>query len=211
MLFAQEPPVPTYHSKLWRCKIKSVTLPPLSRDTGIISVSAKRGTALGWHFCRYEKRNFTSTDKCAIAADNHRHRFRQRLLAVGTGHGGRAARHADVVVSPYALPSITLGAVAVFTVLGTWATGRLMPFWGDDPSRVVVDEMVGVWLPLVVTPAGNVWLALLSFALFRFFDILKPLGIRAIDRQKGAFFVMADDLLAGVYSLVIVLIVRWAL
>jgi len=118
---------------------------------------------------------------------------------------------ASLFVSPYALPYITLGAVAVFTVLGTWATGRLMPFWGDDPSRVVVDEMVGVWLPLVVTPAGNVWLALLSFALFRFFDILKPLGIRAIDRQKGAFFVMADDLLAGVYSLVIVLIVRWAL
>lgn len=118
---------------------------------------------------------------------------------------------ASFLIPADALPYVTLAAVAVFTVLGTWATARLMPFWGDDPSRVVVDEMVGVWLPLVVTPAGNVWLALLSFVLFRFFDILKPLGIRTIDRKRGAFYVMADDLVAGIYSLVIVLIVRWAI
>lgn len=117
----------------------------------------------------------------------------------------------SLCVSPDVLPYLTLGAVAVFTAMGTWATGRLMPYWGDDPSRVVVDEMVGVWLPLTVTPAGDIWLALLSFVLFRFFDILKPFGIKALDRQKGAFFVMADDLLAGVYSLIVVLIVRWAL
>lgn len=118
---------------------------------------------------------------------------------------------ASFLIPADALPWITLAAVAVFTALGTWATARLMPFWGDDPSRVVVDEMVGVWLPLVVTPVGNVWLALLSFVLFRFFDILKPLGIRAIDRKRGAFYVMADDLVAGIYSLVIVLIVRWTI
>lgn len=114
-------------------------------------------------------------------------------------------------VSPTLLPYITLAAIVLFTAIGTWSTDRLMPYWGDDPSRVVVDEMVGVWTPLLVTPAGDLWLALLSFVLFRFFDILKPLGIRAIDRHKGAFFVMADDLLAGVYSLIIVLIVRWTI
>jgi len=118
---------------------------------------------------------------------------------------------ASQLVSPTLLPFVTLGATVVFTALGTWATARLRPFWGDDPSRIVVDEMVGVWMPLAVTPAGSLWLAVLSFALFRFFDILKPLGIRALDRQKGAFFVMADDLLAGIYSLFIVLIVRWLL
>lgn len=118
---------------------------------------------------------------------------------------------ASTLVPQALLPYVTLGAVAVFTMLGIWATARLMPFWGDDPSRVVVDEMVGVWLPLVVTPAKNLWLVLLSFVLFRFFDILKPLGIRELDRHRGAFFVMADDLLAGIYSLIIVLIVRWAL
>lgn len=90
--------------------------------------------------------------------------------------------------------------IVLFTLLGTWATSQLMPYWGDDPKRVVVDEMVGVWIPLLL--ATNWWSALLALLLFRFFDIVKPLGIRSLDRRKGAFWVMADDLLAGVYSAV---------
>ena len=102
------------------------------------------------------------------------------------------------VLSPLWLTAVTAVLIAVFTVLGTWATSRLMPFWGDDPSRVVVDEMVGVWIPLLL--ASTWWQALAALVLFRFFDILKPLGIRSLDRRRGAFWVMADDLLAGLYS-----------
>lgn len=103
----------------------------------------------------------------------------------------------------------TLLLIVLFTALGTWATAKLMPFWGEDPKRVVVDEMVGVWIPLVVAPATDWCYALAAFVLFRFFDILKPLGIRAIDRKEGAFYVMADDIAAGIYSLAILCIVRW--
>lgn len=88
--------------------------------------------------------------------------------------------------------------IVAFTAIGTWATSRLQPYWGDDPSRVVVDEMVGVWIPLLV--ASNWREGMLALVLFRFFDIVKPLGIRALDRKQGAFWVMADDLLAGVYA-----------
>ena len=84
-----------------------------------------------------------------------------------------------------------------------------MPYWGEDPSKVVIDEMIGVWIPFLVSPAMSVEYALLSLFLFRFFDILKPLGIRALDKKHGAFWVMADDILAGIYSLFIVLIIRW--
>ena len=52
-----------------------------------------------------------------------------------------------------ALMGLTFVLVVVLTALGTWATARLTPFWGDDPSRVVVDEMVGVWTPLLVVTA----------------------------------------------------------
>ena len=99
---------------------------------------------------------------------------------------------------------VTLLLIVVFTALGTWATARLEPYWGEDPSRVVVDEMVGVWIPLLL--AGNEahnkwWMAVLALVLFRFFDIVKPLGIRALDRRHGAVWVMLDDVLAGIYSL----------
>ncbi len=102
--------------------------------------------------------------------------------------------------------------VVVFTLLGTWATARLMPYWGDDPSRVVIDEVVGVWVALLM--ASDWVTAVVALLLFRVFDILKPFGIRSLDRRRGAFWVMADDLLAGVYAAVclipIYLIYLWA-
>ena len=112
--------------------------------------------------------------------------------------------------------SCTLAAIVVVTALGTWATARLMPFWGDDPSRVVVDEMVGVWIPLLACPPlteDSHWWAwcLAALVLFRFFDILKPLGIRRIDRMRGAFYVMADDIVAGLYSVALILLARCAI
>lgn len=105
--------------------------------------------------------------------------------------------------------AVTLSCIVVFTIVGTWAVRRLSPFWGSDPQKVVIDEMVGVWVPLLAVPASDIWLALASFVLFRLFDILKPFGIRTLDRRKGAFYVMADDILAGVYSLIIIVAVQW--
>lgn len=77
------------------------------------------------------------------------------------------------------------------------------PYWGEDPSRVVVDEMVGVWITLLAAPAGHVWYGLAAFVLFRFFDILKPLGIRRMEKLPGGVGVMMDDVLAGVYGFIV--------
>ena len=134
------------------------------------------------------------------------------LIGTGLGSGfwpwGPGTAGAVVATALWAVVYVLLGAssavlltvllIVAGTLAGTWATARLMPYWGDDPSRVVVDEMVGVWIPLLL--AHNWWQALLALALFRLLDIVKPLGIRALDRRRGAFWVMADDLLAGLYS-----------
>lgn len=95
-----------------------------------------------------------------------------------------------------------------FTPIGTWATARLRPYWGDDPSRVVIDEMVGVWIPLAVLHPGEYAWAVTALVLFRFFDIVKPLGIKALDRRKGAFWVMGDDILGGIYALIVLVAAR---
>ena len=120
------------------------------------------------------------------------------------------------VLSAHTLFIVTLAAVIIFTWLGTWATARLMPFWGDDPKRVVMDEMVGVWIPLLACPslqegATAWWWAIAALILFRFFDILKPLGIRCIDRKHGAFYVMLDDIVAGIYSVALILLAQWVM
>lgn len=111
----------------------------------------------------------------------------------------------------FSLSVTTLVLILVFTLLGTWATARLQPYWGEDPSRVVVDEMVGVWIPLLaVGPKEWLW-ALAALVLFRFFDIVKPLGIKKLDRMKGAFWVMGDDILGGIYALVVMVVAKYLL
>lgn len=81
-------------------------------------------------------------------------------------------------------------------------------YWGEDPSRVVIDEMVGVWIPLLVVPDGGWWYVVAAFALFRFFDIVKPLGVRRMERFRGGVGIMMDDILAGIYSAILLGIIR---
>ncbi len=121
---------------------------------------------------------------------------------------------ASVVSDSMLLSAITLVLVVLSTIVGTWAVKRLQPYWGEDPSRVVIDEMAGVWIPLALLPpfscaeTGAWWWVLAALVLFRFFDMVKPLGIRALDRKSGAFYVMADDLLGGVYAGVVLLVAK---
>lgn len=105
---------------------------------------------------------------------------------------------------------LTALLIVVFTLCGIWSANKLEPFWGEDPSRVVVDEMVGVWIALLAVPQeGGFWYPLAAFALFRLFDIIKPLGIRDMERLKGGVGVMMDDILAGVYSFILLAGFGW--
>lgn len=106
------------------------------------------------------------------------------------------------------LPILVL-LILLFTIAGVWATNRLTPYWGDDPSRVVVDEMVGTWLALMAAPAGNWGYAAGAFILFRLLDIFKPLGIRNMEQLPGGIGVMMDDILAGIYGFAILIGIRW--
>lgn len=104
---------------------------------------------------------------------------------------------------------VTVILILVFTIAGVWAADRLEPVWGEDPSRVVVDEMVGVWIALLAAPVGHVWYGLGAFVLFRLFDIFKPLGIRRMESLPGGIGVMMDDILSGIYGFILLIAVRW--
>ncbi len=80
-------------------------------------------------------------------------------------------------------------------------------YWGPDPVVACVDETVGQWISLLPVVAGVApwWEIAVSLALFRFFDIVKPLGIRAMERLPRGYGMMADDILAGLYSAAILI------
>ena len=71
-----------------------------------------------------------------------------------------------------------------------------------DPSYIVIDEVVGLWITLLFVPK-TIFLFTLGFVLFRLFDILKPSFIYSVQSLKGSFGVMLDDILAGILSLLI--------
>lgn len=113
------------------------------------------------------------------------------------------------VVSGGCLLGLTVCLIGLFTWAGIRASDVLEPYWGEDPSRIVVDEMVGVWVTLLAAPAGHVWYGLGAFVLFRLFDIFKPLGIRRMEKLPGGIGVMMDDILSGVYGFIVLILVRW--
>lgn len=94
--------------------------------------------------------------------------------------------------------------LSVSFFLGCWACHRTGYDLGvSDHSGMNWDEMVAFWLVLWLIP--QTWLAQgIAFALFRFFDILKPAPIRYFDRRlHNGFGVMWDDLLAAAYTLLV--------
>jgi len=112
----------------------------------------------------------------------------------------------SLVLPFYHLLIATALLIFLFTFLGVWSSGIMENYWGKDPSKVVIDEMVGVWIPLLAVNNENkhyLYYALAALLLFRLFDIFKPLGIRKVEAFKGGWGIMLDDILAGLYSLFI--------
>lgn len=99
-----------------------------------------------------------------------------------------------------------LVATALVSVIGTWAASRFIAATGThDDQRIVVDEVAGYLVTLLLVP--KTWVNLgLAFFLFRLFDIWKPPPVRQVDEHvMGGFGVMADDLAAGIYGMLVLL------
>ncbi len=100
-------------------------------------------------------------------------------------------------------------ASLIIFAIGTWASNQYLLHMesGEDPGEIVVDEVAGQWLTLcVLFPTWQSYLV--GFILFRTFDILKPWPISVADRKiKGGFGVMFDDMLAGLYPILVVLVI----
>jgi phosphatidylglycerophosphatase A len=115
-------------------------------------------------------------------------------------------------LSAFAFSLILVLVAGVITLLGIWAASRTERITGrKDPGKVVVDEVAGQLvslIPLSTLPivSESVWI-IVSFILFRFFDIVKPYPARRMERLHGGLGIMCDDLVAGTYAAAILTIV----
>ena len=95
-----------------------------------------------------------------------------------------------------------LAVLAAGFGIGVWAAHWVITRTGiEDPSLVVWDEYIGMWITLLMAPAGWPWMVV-AFVLFRIFDIAKPWPVSWADEKvHGGFGAMLDDVIAGVYAL----------
>ena len=107
------------------------------------------------------------------------------------------------------ISSITLiTLIVIIFVLGVYTSSIVeVKLTKKDPSIIVIDEWVGQWIALLFLPKSLLW-GLVAFGLFRIFDIWKPYPIKNLDKMHGGWGIMLDDVLAGIYALVVISALR---
>ncbi len=125
---------------------------------------------------------------------------------VASGTVGSLVTAVAIWLLPLTRPRIVV-ALAVVTVLGVWAGSRVERALGrKDPGVIVIDEVAGMLLSVVLLPLPlSIPVLVTAFLLFRLFDIWKPFPARESQALTGGMGVMVDDLIAGLYTLVLVM------
>jgi len=124
-----------------------------------------------------------------------------RLLEANATRG-----HLNLLFIFTPLLAAMLLAIVLVTVAGTWAATRAEKLMQrKDPSAVVIDEVAGQMIALLTGPfwLPTWWSVLTAFILFRLFDIWKPYPIRRFEALESGLGIMADDLVAGIYALIV--------
>lgn len=105
--------------------------------------------------------------------------------------------------------------ISFFFIYSVYAIDRFKNYFDEVDSReIVIDEFVGQSIPIITiyslityNISNFIFYTVVSFFLFRFFDIIKPYPINKIDKNiKNGFGVMLDDVVAGIYSSIVLII-----
>jgi phosphatidylglycerophosphatase A len=101
-----------------------------------------------------------------------------------------------------------LAATALVIAVGIWAGARVERAAGrKDPGVVVIDEVAGMMISVLAVPR-TVPVLVAAFVLFRVFDVVKPPPAHRLQALPGGLGIMVDDLIAGAYALLVIVVAR---
>lgn len=112
------------------------------------------------------------------------------------------------LISPIQTLHLIIATGIVFLIGIPAASESEKIFQKKDPQPCVIDEVAGQMVGLWFIP-HSLLLYIISFFLFRFFDILKPPPVRQAEKIRGGFGIMLDDILAGLYTLGLLHLIRY--
>jgi len=132
--------------------------------------------------------------------------FYSGLSPVGSGTVGSIVAAALYYFIPVLQnPVVLLSACGIVLIAGIWS-GNIIErsLQTQDPGIVVIDEVLGQWLALFsLRFVGDLRFALISFLLFRIFDVVKVPPARYFEHRSGGVGIMLDDAVAGIYACVL--------
>jgi phosphatidylglycerophosphatase A len=113
-------------------------------------------------------------------------------------------------LATHALWSALIALVGIIA-FAIWSSGKAAMMLGvKDPQVIVIDEIAGFLIANFLNQSKLSSL-ILAFILFRFFDIVKPFPARQFEKLPGGFGIVLDDIVAGVYALIVSSMLGYAL
>ena len=94
-------------------------------------------------------------------------------------------------------------AILLSFFYGNFLGSKFEKIYGKDPAEFTLDEIVGTWISLVWLPK-TIGISVTAFIIWRILDVIKPQPVRKVEKLSGGLGIMLDDVIAGLYTLLIV-------
>jgi phosphatidylglycerophosphatase A len=121
---------------------------------------------------------------------------------IASGTVGSAVALGLYLIPGFERPWIIMPVCFLVFLFGAKAAEIMEGRYGHDPGEVTIDEVLGMWISLLLLPK-SLGVAVLGFLIFRILDIVKPYPARKFDSMKGGVGIMLDDVIAGAYTNII--------
>lgn len=118
---------------------------------------------------------------------------------IASGTVGSAVGLAVYWIPGFEQPLVMSAACLLVFVFGVRASGAMEKVYGHDPGEVTIDEVLGMWISLLLLPK-TILVSVAGFILFRVFDIFKPYPARRFDALHGGSGIMLDDVVSALYT-----------
>ena len=132
--------------------------------------------------------------------------FYTGYIPFASGTFGSAAGLIIYYIPGFENPLIHTAAIVLFSIYGIYVGNKFEKIYGKDPAECTIDEVVGMWISLLLLPK-KLYISIFVFVIWRAFDIIKPPPARQAEKLNGGLGIMMDDIIAGFYSAILVHII----
>ena len=129
--------------------------------------------------------------------------FYTGYIPFASGTFGSVAGLMIYYIPGFEKPIILIPAIILFTILGIFIGNKFEINYGKDPAECTIDEVVGMWISLILLPK-KFYISIFAFIVWRIFYIIKPAPARQAEKLNGGLGIMMDDIIAGLYTAILV-------